>query len=438
MIASYFDLKGNDTNIKTEILAGLTTFLAMLYIVVVNASILAETGMPASALVTTTVVISAFSSIAMGLYAKNPFAVAPAMGMNVFFAYTIVGLWHIPWQTALGAVFWSGVIFFLLALFNIRTYILKGIPHSVKYAIGAGIGIFITLIGFHNGGLIVQSSSGLLGVAPINPESGIFLFCLFLLIVLFTLRIKAAILLMIIVGCLLSYLVSLYYNDAKLMPIPERYFSLPDFSLFWAIDWKNSFSLSLLPAILTFLFINIFDSTGTIIGLSQSMLEIRQDQTEVTSIRKALSVDALSAALSGLAGTSPTCVYVESGAGIAIGGRSGLAAVVTGLLFLPFLFLAPIVTMVPIFVVAPALVMVGALMMSSAKQVDWTDSDQSLPAFLTIVLMPLTLSISEGIVWGMLAWFVVALLKHRQTINLMNSIIALSCFLMLLHSLQIF
>jgi AGZA family xanthine/uracil permease-like MFS transporter len=437
LISNYFKLKENDTSIKTEIIAGITTFLAMLYIVVVNSSILSKTGMPSSALVTTTVMIAAFSSIAMGIYSKNPFAVAPAMGMNVFFAYTVVGIWGIPWQTALGTVFWSGFIFFLLALFNIRLHILNGIPHAVKYAIAVGIGIFIALIGFYNGGLIVQSPSGLLEVAPISPESGIFLICLLLLIILFVLRIRIAILAMIVIGCVLAYFYSYIYGGNALLSVPEQFFSLPDFSLFFAIDWKASFSISLLPAMLTFLFINIFDSTGTIIGLSQSLIESDGGQSELKNVRQSLLMDALSAAASGLLGSSPSSVYVESGAGIAVGGRTGLTAVVTGLLFIPFLFLSPIVTMVPIFVVAPALVIVGTLMMSSAKKIDWADLDQSIPAFLTIILMPLTLSISEGIVWGMLAWFVIALLKYRGTINFMNSAITFCCFLMLLDSLKI-
>lgn len=432
----YFEFTKYNTTLRTELIAGVTTFLAMLYIIVVNAKILSQSGMPENALVTSTVIISAFASIAMGVYARNPYALAPAMGMNVFFTYTIVKAWGIPWQVALGAVFWSGVIFALLALFNIRTKILAGIPDGVKHGIGAGIGIFIALVGFYNAGFIHQAPSGLLEIAPLTAETLIFLICFFALIIFLACRFKAAILLMIILGCVISFPVGRFFGDHIIMHTPDHIFSLPDFSLFFSIDWLGSFKIAIIPAVFTFLFINIFDSTGTLIGLAQASNWFDKDGQPIR-IKKSLIVDSFASASSGLFGSSPTSVYVESITGISVGGRTGLVAVVVGLLFLPFLFLAPLVMMVPIFVVAPALVIVGSFMLCSVKQIHWDDLTQAIPAFMTIILMPLTLSISEGIVWGMVSWFVIVLIQDRKQLTPMPVIITFCCFLIMLNSLKV-
>ncbi|MFZ9035721.1 MAG: NCS2 family permease [Francisellaceae bacterium] len=435
-IQRYFEFSRNQTNIKTEIIAGMTTFLAMLYIIVVNAKILGQTGMDENALVTSTVIISSFASIAMGIYARNPYALAPAMGMNVFFTYTIVKAWGIPWQSALGAVFISGVLFILLAIFNIRTRILAGIPKAVKHGIGAGIGIFIALVGFYNAGFIQQSASGLLEITPLSAQTTIFLLSFFILAGLLALRIKAAILLAIIIGTIMALPFGRIWGDHVLISMPDHFFAWPDFSLFFAIDWTSSFKLAILPAVFTFLFINIFDSTGTLIGLAQATNWYDKNGNPVR-IKQSLVIDSVSATLSGICGSSPCAIYVESATGMAVGGRTGVVAIVVGLLFLPFLFLAPLVTMVPVFVVAPALVIVGSFMMASVKYIDWNQPIEAIPAFMTIILMPLTLSISEGIVWGMLSWFVIAVVSKRSQLNVMSLIITLCCFFMMLSSLAV-
>lgn len=435
-VKNYFQFSHHQTNFRTEILAGMITFLAMLYIIVVNAKILGQTGMPESALVTSTVIIASFSSIAMGLYSRNPYAVAPAMGMNVFFTYTIVKAWGIPWEIALGAVFWSGVLFLLLAIFNIRTKILAGIPNSVKHGIGAGIGIFIALVGFYNAGFIEQAPNGLLQIAPLTNQTLVFILCFFILAALLAMRVKAAILLMIILGCVIALPFGRLWGDQEILTIPQHFIKRPDFSLFFAIDWMGSFKVALLPAVLTFLFINIFDSTGTLIGLAQSRNWFDENGNPIR-MKESLLVDSFASSLSGLFGTSPTSIYVESATGITAGGRTGLVSVVVGLLFLPFLFLAPLVMMVPLFVVAPALVMVGSFMMCSVKLVNWNEALESIPAFMTIILMPLTLSISEGIVWGMLSWFIMALVMDRKSLNTMSCIITFCCFLVMLSSLHV-
>ena len=433
----YFEFEKYRTSWRTEIVAGVTTFLAMLYIVIVNAKILSQAGMPEHALVTTTVVISAFSSIAMGVYARNPYALAPAMGMNVFFTYTIVKAWGIDWQVALGAVFWSGVIFVFLALFNIRSKILAGIPDGVKHGIGAGIGIFIALVGFYNAGFIHQASSGLLEITALTPETFVFLICLLVLVILFALRVKAAILLMIIIGCLIAAPFGRVSHGEVLLHMPDHIIDMPDFSLFFAIDWAGSFQWAILPAVFTFLFINVFDSTGTLVGLAQAS-DWYDDKGQPVRIKKSLLADSVASSLSGILGTSPTSVYVESAAGVAVGGKTGVTAIVVGLLFLPFLFLAPLVIMIPTFIVAPALVIVGSFMMCSVEQIDWKKPLESIPAFMTIVLMPLTLSISEGIIWGMLSWFAIALFTAREKITWMSAIITLCCFVIMLSSLKVF
>lgn len=429
-------LKNSQSNLKTEIIAGVTTFLAMIYSLAVNADILSKTGMPASGIVTSTVVISVFACLAMGLYANNPYALAPSMGMNVFFSYTVVMAEGVAWPTALGAVFWSGVIFTILALFNIRSKILRSIPVAVKHGIGAGIGLFIALVGFHNAGFIEQSPDGLLEIASMSPSNAIFLFCLSVLIVLFVWRVRAAILLMLVVGCLLAYPFGRWWGQTLILHVPSHWVMTPDFALFGAIDWIGSLKVAIWPTILTFLFINIFDSTGTLVGLSQQMNWL-DHQGQPIRMKASLLVDSISSGLSGLVGSSPTGIYVESATGIAVGGRTGIVAIVVALLFSPFLFLSPVVVMIPSFVVAPALVIVGAMMMRSVEFIDWQDYAQSIPAFLTIILMPLTLSIATGIIWGMVAWLLIALVTDWRSINLTALAIGLCCLVMLLTEMGV-
>lgn len=436
ILDNYFKFKRYNTTFKTEVVSGFTTFLAMLYIIVINAKILSQTGMPEDALVTSTVIISSFASLAMGFYARNPYALAPAMGMNVFFTFTIVKGWGVSWQVALGAVFWSGLIFAFLAVFNIRSKILASIPDGVKHGIGAGIGIFIALVGFYNSGFIHQAPSGLLEIAPLTIETCIFLVCLFVLIVLIAFKFKAAILIMIILGSLISFLVGRVFGDNIIIQTPDKIFSLPNFSLSLSIDWGGSLRIAVIPVIFTFLFINIFDSTGTLIGLAQASNWFDKNG-QPYRVRESLIVDSLASASSGLLGSSPASVYVESIAGISAGGRTGLVSIVVGLLFLPFLFLAPLVMMVPIFVVGPALVIVGSFMLGSVKQIQWDNISQAIPAFMTIILMPLTLSISEGIVWGMISWFLIILIQDRKQLKIIPVSITFCCFLIMLNSLKL-
>jgi len=433
-IKKYFEFDKYKTNFKTEIIAGITTFLAMIYIVVVNAKILSQTGMPETALVTSTVIITVFSSIAMGIYSRNPYAVAPAMGMNVFFAYSIVMTMNVEWQVALGIVFWSGVIFVILSLLNIRSKILSSIPKGVKHGIGAGIGIFIALVGFYNAGVIQQSSSGLLEISQITPQVGVFLVCLFLLLALASKKIKASILIVIVLGCILSFPFGRIIGYEVILNIPTHIFSKPDFTLFFSLDIIGSLKLSLVPAIFTFLFINIFDSTGSIIGLAQTSDALSNEKGNPKNMRESLVMDAAAVVFSSICGSSPSNVYVESATGIAVGGRTGLVAIITGILFLPLLFLSNLIVMVPTFVVAPALVLVGCFMISSLKHINWDNMIESAPAFITIIIMPLALSISEGVIWGMISWFVIAMFE-REKVSLMSVFITFCCFLMLLESM---
>ncbi|MCF6808300.1 NCS2 family permease [Thiotrichales bacterium 19S9-12] len=434
-IAQYFNFSQENTNFKTEIIAGLTSFLAVMYIIVVNSKILSLAGMPFNALVTSTVLISAFATIAMGIYAKNPYVLAPGMGMNAFFTFTIVKLWGIDWHVALGAVMWSGIIFLLLAIFNIRTKIIKAVPKSIKHSLGAGIGLFIALIGLNNAHVIVPSEATLVKFAPMTPSFLIFIIA-FLLLVMLTIRnIKGAMIITIIFATLISVPVGYFWDHQFLITVPDNIFSMPDFSLFFQLDIWGSLKLSILPVILTFLFINIFDSSGTLIGLAHAA-NWTDKNGEPLRIRESLLVDSTASSISGVMGVSPATVFVESASGIAQGGKSGLTAVVAGLLFLPFMFLAPLINMVPLFAVAPILVLVGCYMMQSIVRVEWKNIEHAIPAFLTVTLIPFGFSISEGVAFAIIAWYAIALVQDRKSISTMSTIITLCCLLVILNNIS--
>ncbi|TNF68364.1 MAG: NCS2 family permease [Gammaproteobacteria bacterium] len=435
MIARYFNFNREQTNFKTEIVAGLTSFLAVMYIIIVNSKILSLAGMPFNALVTSTVIISAFATIAMGLYAKNPYVLAPGMGMNAFFTFTIVKLWDIDWHVALGAVLWSGIIFLLLAIFNIRTKIIQAVPKSIQNSLGAGIGLFITLIGLKNAHIIVPSEATLIKFGHLSPAFFVFLVSFLLLIILTVKNIKGAMIISIIFATIISLPFGRIVDSTPLLvSLPDHIFSSPDFSLFFQLDLWGALKLSIVPVILTFLFINIFDSSGTLIGLAHSTNWIDK-KGEPLRMRQSLLVDSAASSVSGIIGVSPATVFVESASGIAAGGRSGLTAVIAGLLFLPFMFLAPLIDMVPLSAVAPILVLVGCYMMRSIVNVNWDNIEDAIPAFLTATLIPFGFSISEGVAWGMIAWFAITLVQNKKHISLMSLFITICCALIIINNM---
>ena len=411
----YFQLDKNKTNIQTEIIAGLSSFLATSYIIVVNPSILKQAGMPFAGVLTATVLVCFFSSLMMGLYAKNPILVAPGMGLNAFFTFSAVIAMHVPWQTALGAVFWSGIIFLLLSLFNIRTYIVKAIPKTLRYAIAAGIGLFITLIGFINAGFIVHRPATIIGAGGLNPSLLTFLAGLLFTAILLTRHVKGAILLGILFTTIAAYPIGRWYGPGNVQPLVnwQGIFSAPDFSLLFRLDFVHSLQWSVWPVIFAFVFTDMFDSLSTFVGLSEAS-GLLDEQGEPRNIKQSLLVDAMSTTIAGLLGSSPGTAYIESAIGIEAGGRTGLTAVTGALLFLPFLFLAPLLSVVPAIATAPALVLVGVFMVHPVTKINWLQMDDAIPAFLAMVLIPFTYSITQGIIWGFLSWTALKLVTGKK------------------------
>lgn len=405
----YFELKSNQTKLSTEIIAGVSSFLATSYIIVVNPGILSKTGMPFAAVLTATVLVSFFSSLMMGLYAKNPIVVAPGMGLNAFFTFSVVLGMKIPWQTALGAVFWSGIVFLLLSIFNIRTAIVKAIPKPLRYAIAAGMGLFITLVGFANAKFIVANPATIVGIGKLNPTLITFLIGLLVTAFLVIKNVKGAFLFGILFTTLAAYPIGRWWGGSETTLINwQGVFASPDFSLLFKLDLVHSLKWAFLPVIFAFVFTDMFDSLSTFIGLAEAA-NLLDENGEPKNVKRALLTDAVSTTLAGLVGSSPGTAYIESAVGIEAGGRTGLTAVVAGLLFLPFLFLAPLLSMVPAIATAPALVLVGVFMMTPVLKIKWQQPDEAIPAFLAMVLIPFTYSITQGIIWGFLSWTILKL-----------------------------
>ncbi len=409
---SNFELRKNKTTVSTEIIAGVSSFLATSYIVVVNPSILQQAGMPFAAVLTATVLVSFFSSLMMGLYARNPVLVAPGMGLNAFFTFSAVIGMKVPWPVALGAVFWSGILFLLLSVFNIRTYIVRAIPRPLRYAIAAGIGLFITLIGLVNARFIVANPATITGIGKLTPALLSFLAGLLVTAVLVAKKVKGSILLGIIFTTLAAWPLGRWWGEGTLVHW-QGLFAAPDFSLLFKLDLVHSLQWSVAPVIFAFVFTDMFDSLSTFVGLAEAA-DLLDENGEPRNIRRSLVTDAVATTLAGLVGSSPGTAYIESAVGIEAGGRTGLTAVVGALLFLPFLFLAPLLSMVPAIATAPALVLVGVFMIRPVVKINWLQLDEAIPAFLAMVLIPFTYSITQGITWGFLSWTAMQLLAGKK------------------------
>lgn len=416
----YFKFGENQTNFKTEILAGVTTFLATMYIIVVNPAIISATGMPFEGVLTATVLVSSFSSIAMGIYAKNPIVIAPGMGINAFFAYSVVIGMGVKWEIALGAVFWSGIVFIILSIINVRKLIIQAIPKQLRYAIAAGIGIFITFIGFENAKFIVDNPVTLVSIAKMNWIVVTFLIGLMAMSILVVKKIKGAIILGIIFTTILSIPIGRLYGDASAinnglstLVTYKGIFSAPDFSLFFKLDLIGSLQFALLPVIFSFLFTDMFDSLSTFIGVAEAA-NLVDKNGEPRNVKESLLVDAFSTTISGVFGTSAGTAYIESATGIKEGGRTGFTAIVAGFLFLPFMFLSPLLSIVPSIATAPALILVGVFMMTPVTKINWSSFDDAVPAFLGMVLIPFTYSITQGIIWGFLSWTLIKIATGKK------------------------
>jgi len=407
-IGDYFELEKNGTSIKTEVLAGISTFLMMAYIIVVNPGILSTAGMPFSGVLFATVMVSALSSIAMGLYSNLPYSLAPGMGINAFFTYSIVLGMNVGWQTALGAVFISGICFIILSLTGLRTEIVKSIPASLRLALAAGIGLFLALIGLESVGFIVPNKATVVGFGGLSVTVILFMTGLIFTSLLMIRRVTGAFIIGILFTSFLSLVVSSLGSWAgwlktPIVTMPDRIFALPTLDVFFKLDIAGALTVGMTMPVFTFLFVDLFDSLASFVGIAEAAKRVDDDGTPI-NIGKALMIDAFSTTLSGLLGTSSGTVYVESAAGIEEGGRTGLTAVVTGLLFLPFAFLSPVLSFIPTAATAPVLVLVGVFMAKPLTDIKWKNFEESIPAFLAVIMIPLTFSITQGVIWGFLVY----------------------------------
>ncbi len=385
-------------SIRTEAIAGITTFFTMAYIYEVNPSILSTpgTGMSFSGVLTATVLICFAMTLMMGLYAKLPFAVAPGRGINAFFTFTIILTQKIWWQVALGIVFWAGVLFLLISVTPIRETIAKAIPTELRIGTAAGIGIFLTFIGLKNAGFIAADPVTLVKMGVLGREAQLAIVGLVVIVILMIRRSVFSFLAGIFVVTLLAWL------RGMIQP-PEHLFSAPDFqTVFLKLDILGALKLSLLPAIIAILFTDLFDSISTFIGVAHAS-DLLDEKGNPKNLRQGLIVDSFATFGAGLAGTSSGTAYIESIAGINLGGRTGLTSMFTALCFLPCFFIAPIAGMVPPYATAPVLVLVGAAMFKSVGKIVFSKIEEGLPAFLTIILIPLTFSITQGILWGFIS-----------------------------------
>lgn len=401
---------------QTEVLAGVSTFLATMYIIVVNPTILGQAGLPFGGVVTATVLLSFFCSLMMGLYARNPIVVAPGMGLNAFFTFSAVKGIGLRPEVALGAVFWAGVLFGAMSLLNLRTALVHLIPPPLRYAVSVGIGLFITLIGFENAHFIIANSATLIGPARLSdPIILTFVFGLLLTAGLVVRNVPGAIILGIVLTTLAAWPIGRLWGDASAVNFGQKtlvnlngIWAAPDFSLIGRLDLAGSLRWSLWPVIFAFAFTDLFDSISTFVGVAEAGA-LHDADGQPRHLNRSLLTDAVATTLAGLLGTSPGTAYIESAVGIAQGGRTGLTAVVAGCCFLPFLFLSPLLAVVPAIATAPALVLVGAFMMQPVVRINWTRLDDALPAFLALVLIPFTYSITQGLIWGFLSWTVIKL-----------------------------
>jgi len=397
-IESYFEFARLGTNWRTEILAGVTTFLTMAYIVLVNPAILAEAGMPLAAVTAATCLSAAFASILMGVYARYPIALAPGMGLNAYFTYSVCIKMHVPWQTALGAVFLSGVIFLALTAGGIRQMILKAIPHELYAAVAGGIGLFIAFIGFQHAGLVVADKATIVGLGNLrNPVTGLAVFGLILMVILEARKVRGSIL----IGVLSTTALAWAFGLVHWTPSPGGFSSLADTA--FKLDIRGALNKSLLEIVFVFFFVELFDNLGTLVAVTKRAGLIEADHS-IPRLSRILFADATATIFGSLTGTSTVTSYVESSAGVAAGGRSGVTAIVTGLLFLGAIGAAPFVGIVPPAATAPALILVGSMMLATVKEIDWLDPLIGVPAFLTLVMIPFTYSIANGLGFGMIAW----------------------------------
>jgi AGZA family xanthine/uracil permease-like MFS transporter len=411
-VAKYFEFAENNTSYRTEIVAGITTFLTMAYIAFVNPSILKAAGMPFGAVMTATCLSAAIASILIGSYAKLPIAAAPGMGTNSYFAFSVCIVMGIAWQTALAAVFISGILFFILSVTGLRTKIMDAIPDSMKHAVAAGIGIFIAFVGLRNAGIIVKNDAVLVGLGDLaHPNAIVTIIGLVITAFFLAKKIRGALLW----GILLTTGIAITMGVAKM---PEGVVDMPPSILptLWQLDFKGAFSLGLIEIIFAFFFVDLFDTIATLIGVADQggLLKKGADgKLHLPQAGRALTADSIGTIAGAALGTSTVTAYIESTAGIAAGGKTGFTAVVVGLLFIVMLFFSPIISIVPAQATAPALVIVAIFMLRNLMKVLWDDWTEAIPAVVACLAIPLTYSISNGLALGFILYPLIKIVTGR-------------------------
>ncbi|WP_184715820.1 NCS2 family permease [Caulobacter sp.] len=409
----HFGLTARGTSVRTEVLAGFTTFLTMAYIVIVNPTILGQAGMPVAAVAAATCLAAAFGSILMGLIANYPIALAPGMGLNAYFTYTVVIGMGLPWQTALGCVFLSGIAFLVLTVAGIRQLIVGAIPRPLFSAIAAGIGLFIAFIGFKEAGIIVASPATTVALGDLTkPTAALAILGFVVMAGLMVWRVKGAILIGILIAAIAAWALGL----AKFMPGDYGLAALSTTAFKLdvpaALHLNGAMGMALAEVVFVFLFVDLFDNVGTLVAVTKKAGLVQPDGT-IPRLNRILTADSIATIGGSLAGTSTVVSYIESASGVAAGGRTGLTAIVVGLLFLATLFFAPWVQAIPAAATAPALIIVGSMMLGALTDIDWDDPGVAIPAFLTVIAIPLTFSIANGLAFGITAYAGLALLRGQ-------------------------
>ena len=400
LIERFFKLAENQTTVRRELLGGLTTFMTMAYIIVVNPQILAQAGMPADGVLFATCISSAAASLLMGLYANYPIALAPGMSLNAYFTYSVCLGMHIPWQTALGVVFFSGVLFILLTITRVREQIVNGIPDCLKHSTAAGIGMFIAFVGMRSAKLVVANPATFVGIGNFSdPEVQAACLGLVLTLVLMVRKVNGAILLGILGTTLYGILRGMAHWPASLVAMPH-----PSSTLL-QLDLRGAAHLGLLEITFAFLFVDLFDNVGTLVGVCEQAGFVKDGK--IPGVGRALLADAVGTVFGSLTGTSTVTSYIESAAGVAVGARTGMSNVIVAALFLAAVFFSPVVAVIPAFATAPVLILVGALMTQSIAKVKWEEYTDAFPAFVTMVATPLTFSIATGLSLGLISFTVV-------------------------------
>ena len=400
MLEKLFKLKESNTNIQTELLAGFTTFITMAYIIFVNPQMMSSTGMDLGASFVGTCVAAAIACIAMGFYSNWPIGLAPGMGLNAFFTYTVVGEMGYTWEIALGAVFLAGILFWIMSVTPIRQWMLESIPMNLRIAMGSGVGLFIGFIGLKNGGIIVSNDATLISIGDLLKVETLLAMLGFLLIAILAVRrIPGAILIGVMMVTLISIFIGIIQFQG-LISYPPAFMPI-----FMKLDILGALDLAMISVIMSFLFVNLFDTAGTLLGVA-NQAKLVDEEGNIHNLDKALKADSSSSAFGAFLGCAPVTSYVESSAGVEAGGRTGLTAVTVGCLFLIAVFFSPLANIIPAHATAGALIYVAILMMSGMEKLNWSDSSELLPALIIIVMIPLTFSIANGIALGFISYVV--------------------------------